>query len=171
MIADLQSIDGSLEALREPFSHFHCQKNSDEEDFFHNKMIDYELRNKARTYLVMDDSRIVAYFSLAIKSIDLQDMSKTSKNKMTAGESSATSYSAYLIGHIAKNDGVTEQLGKTLIDMALERIYLAQKHVGGRIAYLDCKDILPLRRLYEQNGFTYFNTSKQSGLLQYYKKL
>ena len=170
IISNLYETDGSLNGLQEPISHFHCSIDSEEDEFFHFKMIDYECLNKARTYWVMDDDGIVAYFSLAIKSIDLQDISKSKRQKLTAGESRDSTYSAYLIGHLAKNDGVKDKLIKDLLNFAFERIYQAQRYVGGRIVYLDCKDNPSLKKLYEQQGFKYFNKS-ESGLLQYYIKL
>lgn len=171
--------EGSLDDLQRVFSSFSCVKNADEEDFLLNKAINFEQRNKARTYLVMDEKGIAAYFSVAIKTIDLSmaiktiDLSMVKLNKkkdVLAGEI-ANSYSAFLIGHIAKHDRVTEPLGKFILDNAIGLLLRAQKIVGGRLVYLDCKDIESLKALYENYGFKYFQTSPDTNLLQYYKKL
>lgn len=162
----------SLNIIREAFSNFRCSKNLDEEDFFKNKAIDYEIQNKARTYLLLNENDLIAgYFSLAFKSIDLQNLSTTQKKKLTAGESDVTTYSAYLIGHIAKDDNIKDSIGDTILEAAENLLLSAQKIVGGRLIYLDCKNEPKLKNLYERNNYRYFKTSQQSGLLQYYKKL
>ena len=132
----------------------------------------YEIHNKARTYLLVDDEDfIVGYFSLAFKSIDLANVSKTTKRKIVGGQSNTDTYSAFLIGHIAKDDSVKELLGDAIIEAAENLLVEAQKIVGGRLIYLDCKDEPKLKELYERNGYKYFKTSELSGLLQYYKKI
>ncbi len=171
IIKEIEKAEASIDILTEAFSSFSCKQNYDEEDFLKTKAFDYEKHNKARTYLVMDDGEIVAYFSLAFKSIDLQPLSKNQKKKITAGESGDDTYSAYLIGHIAKKDGYDKKMGEFLLDSAIDLIFEAQKIVGGRLVYLDCKDQKKLIELYENYGFSYFNTSEKTGLLQYYKKL
>ena len=170
LITEYVDQKGSLEDLQRAFSSFHCAKNEDEEDFLHNKAIGFEQSNKARTYLIFDDEGIAAYFSLAIKTIDLQDISLSKKKDMLAGETAKT-YSAFLIGHIAKNDRVKESLGDYILNNAISLLLQAQEIVGGRLVYLDCKDIEPLKAFYQENGFKYFQTSPESKLLQYYKKL
>lgn len=160
-----------LEDFGGVFSSFRCKKSPDEEDFLHNQAIDYELHNKARTYLLMNENGIAAYFSLAFKSIDLQNTSSHKRKRMTGGESNTCTYSAFLIGHIAKDDSVKEKLGDIIIEKAIALLLQAQEIVGGRLVYVDCKDVPQLIEYYERNHFTYFNTSATSGLLQYYRKL
>lgn len=172
IIKTLGKEEPSLKKLREAFLSFKCSKNIDEEDFFHNKAIEYEIHNKARTYLLMNEKNdIVGYFSLAFKSIDLEDVNNSLKKRMVGGKSTSATYSAFLIGHIAKEDSVQERLGDIIINAAENLLLEAQKIVGGRLVYLDCKDESKLKELYERNDYTYFNTSKQTGLLQYFKKL
>ena len=160
----------SLDSLRGALLRFQCPKNSDEENFIHAKAIPFEQRNKARTFLIVCKNKIVAYFSLAIKSLDLQNLSKSKIKELTAGENVET-YSAYLIGHIAKCDDFKIPILDYIMDITLDLIELAQKIVGGRLLYLDCKNEPKLTRLYESYGFKYFNTSEKTGLLQYYFKI
>lgn len=150
---------------------FNCRLNADEEDFLREKAITYENQNKARTFLVADEKGIRAYFTLAFKSIDLKNVSNSFKKTLTAGESNADSYPVFLIGHIAKDDSVIEHIGDDILQSALDLLLEAQKIVGGRLVYLDCRNEEKLKRFYERNGFKFFNTSSKSGLLQYYKKL
>lgn len=170
LITEYQKQNGSLNGLQRAFSSSHCHKNCDEEDFLCNKAVDFELKNKARTYLIFDEAGVAAYFSLAIKTIDLQNVSQSKKKDMLAGETKET-YSAFLIGHLAKNDRIKEPLGEYILENALDLLFQAQQIVGGRLVYVDCKDVISLKIFYEKNGFKYFKTSQESGLLQYYKKL
>ncbi len=172
-LSELLKIDGALSLVERALSSFRCEKNSDEEDFLHNKAIFYERNNKARTYLVYDDSYIhlLGYFTIAFKSIDLKNISKTKRKDMTAGEDVEV-YSSYLIGHIAKNSNMnTDLTGAHLLHHAKSVIAEARDLIGGRLIYIDCKDIEQLKTFYLNNGFKYFNTSEKTGLLQYYFKI
>lgn len=166
----LRKRQASLENLRDALSCFQCTKNLDEQDFIRTKAIDFENRNKARTYLIVLDAEIVAYFSLAFKSIDLQNVSKSKIKDMTAGEN-VESYSSYLIGHIAKKDCCSIQLMDFILDKAFDIITTAQRYVGGRLTYVDCKDEPKLIKMYEENHFKYFKTSEKTGLKQFYRKV
>ncbi|MGN0760384.1 MAG: acetyltransferase [Christensenellales bacterium] len=162
----------SLDELKEVLFSFKCKKNKDEEEFLHYKAIDYEQHNKARTYLLIDENEsIVAYFSLAFKSISLEGISKTKMKQIVGGIKEDKTYSAFLIGHIAKNDNILEEIGDYIISVAENLLFEAQRIVGGRLIYLDCKDVPKLRSFYERNNYKYFNTSETSNLLQYYKKI
>lgn len=163
--------DDSLYKPSDLLTRFNCRLNADEEDFLREKAITYEERNKARTFLLTNEKGIRAYFTLAFKSIDLKKVSNNLKKALTAGESDADSYPVFLIGHIAKDDSVLEHIGDDILQSALDLLLEAQKIIGGRLVYLDCKDEEKLKQFYERNGFKFFNVSSKSGLLQYYKKL
>ena len=153
---------------------FKCQKNKDEEDFLHCKAISFETQNKARTYLLYNDdfTHLLGYFTLAFKSIELDDVPKDKRKQMTAGESNVDTYAAFLIGHLAKNDCYKNELnGNILLNEAINIIAQAQDLVGGRLMYIDCKKEAKLMNFYESNGFVWFKTSEKTGLLQYYKKI
>lgn len=172
-LSELLKTDEALSLVERALVSFKCEKNSDEEDFLHNKAIQYERSNKARTYLVFDESyqHLLGYFTVAFKSIDLKNVSKSKRKDMTAGEDVET-YSSYLIGHIAKNsDTETGLEGTQLLQHAKNVIAEARDLIGGRLIYIDCKDIEKLKFFYLKNGFKYFNTSEKTGLLQYYLKI
>lgn len=162
---------GVLDKAHSLLSTFKCEKNLDEQNFLHHQAIDFENLNKARTYLIFFNKELIAYFSLSFKSIEFENISKSKKKLMTAGEVNAKTYSGYLIGHIAKSDNTEYKVGSFIIDSAFDIFLKAQGLVGGRLAYLDCRDNEHLKKLYENLGFTYFQTSLKTGLLQYYKKL
>ena len=55
-LSELLKTDEALSLVERVLLSFKCEKNFDEEDFLHSKAIHYERKNKARTYLVFDDS-------------------------------------------------------------------------------------------------------------------
>lgn len=171
-LSSLIKVDKALLETERALFAFKCDKNEDEENFLHKKAIDFEKRNKARTYLLYDSTfqKLYGYFTLSFKSIELQDVKKNQVKKMTAGENVET-YAVFLIGHLAKNSKYNEIAGDKLLSIAETLILRAQKIIGGRLIYIDCKDIDQLKSFYMRNEYTYFNTSKKTGLLQYYKKI
>ena len=96
-LEDINSDNVRLKKLHEALSLFKCEKNRDEQNFIRNKAIDFELHNKARTYLIISNECIVAYFTIAFKSIDLVEMSQTEKKKITGGNKLVSHYSAFLL--------------------------------------------------------------------------
>lgn len=171
--AKLKEIEGDKvkeQSIEKALSLFKCNKNLDEQKFINKEAIFFERHNKARTYLLIRDSVIIAYFSIAFKSIDLVTISNSKKKSMTGGEQVNT-YSSYLIGHLAKDDNVEEKMLPVLLDNAMSLIYEAQAIVGGRLVYLDCKNEPKLIKMYEDYGFEYFGTSQKTKLRQYYKKI
>ena len=168
----LKTIEARSEVNRALLS-FKCSKNKDEESFLHNKAINFEELNKARTYLIFDSDyeKLLGYITLAFKSIELKNVSTSKRKSLTAGENTET-YAAFLIGHLAKNSNYKEMIsGEEILKIAEDIIYKAQKLVGGRLIYIDCKDNESLISFYNKNDFKYFNTSKETGLLQFYKKI
>lgn len=171
--AKLKEIEGDKvkeQSIEKALSLFKCKKNLDEQKFINQEAIFFERHNKARTYLLIRDDTIIAYFSIAFKSIDLVTISKNKKKSLTGGEQVNT-YSSYLIGHLAKDDSIEEKMLPILLDNAMSLIYEAQSIVGGRLVYLDCKNEPKLIKMYEEYGFEYFGTSKETNLRQYYLKI
>ena len=74
------------EYLRRIFSRFRCPVNPDVECFFHESAIDFTKRNQSVTYLVTSkiDDELLAYFTLAIKSISVnaEHFSNTMRRKI-----------------------------------------------------------------------------------------
>jgi hypothetical protein len=171
-IEELNNKADGLNKLKEALLSFCCAKNHDEQDFLRKCAIDFEINNKARTYLIIYENRIIAYFSLAIKSIDLANLTNSKKKEITSGEISYDAISAYLIGHLAKSDDCPfDNMGNVLLDLSFDLIRESQRIVGGRLTYLDCVNDEHIIKIYEEYGFKYFQTSNFTGLRQYYKKI
>ena len=171
-LEEIKNDNAKYQKLEKALSSFRCSKSDDEEKFIKERAIDFEKTNKARTYLLVSNNAIIAYFTLAIKSIDFEStVSPAKKKSISAGSSNTKTYSAYLIGHIAKDDSVQEEMGTIILDQCFDLIKESQKIVGGRIVYLDCKDEEKIKNIYITNGFKFLQKSENTQLLQYYQKI
>ena len=158
-----------LSSLLSSFAPSH--EDSGEKAFLSHKALAFERLSKARTFLVMLDGQFAGFFSLAIKTLELCGLSKTMRKKLMAGDSMNENTSAFLIGHLARSINSPKGFGARLLDLAMEYIGQARQIVGGRLAYLDCKDNSKLRAYYENKGFSFLQKSPNTELLQYYMVL
>jgi len=124
----------------------------------------------SKTYLIYDSElssksgkfEILGYFTLAVKNFAFHEkLSKEKRKKLLGMASSATEdIPGYLIGQIAKNSAMEDKPKATvnlhiLLEKAIERIVTAQKNVGGRFVFLDCKkENFKVHELYLQEGFS-----------------
>ena len=70
---------------------------------------------------------------------------------------------APLIAQLGKNyDNGCEKLitGDELLKMALDKIRLAQRIIGGKVVYVECEDVDFLKDFYQSNGFVVFGSRK-----------
>lgn len=145
----------SVENITEALSHFKCKfDNEDLERFLKEKAIEFEERNLTRTYLVCDTpDRLEGYFSIGLKSIALDHVSKKFK-RVIASDDRVNNAHVFLIAHIGASAG--SKLEKyQLLRSAVQYIRKAQVLVGGRAIYLDCdKENERLIKYYETFGFT-----------------
>ncbi|MBR1736744.1 MAG: hypothetical protein IJ736_06965 [Firmicutes bacterium] len=113
--------------------------NEDVEDFIRNKAIEYEMRQFSRTYLILDDVEIAAYFTLALKTLFFtDDVSNTKKKAIHGLSNKINDVPVVLIGQLSKNFMYTGNFtGEELLNYALDVVYQVQKLVGGRICLVE----------------------------------
>ena len=72
-LAELLRKEGEEQILA-MLGQFKCSKNADLQDFLHNKAVDYERKDRSRTFLLVANGRVKAFFSLALfqKSVDFR---------------------------------------------------------------------------------------------------
>jgi hypothetical protein len=157
---------------------FTCRRNSDLQSFLRQRAITHEKSHKSRTYLIVDrygctDSSVTAYFSLAIHTMDIRNVTSNTLKKKLHGlyyppaDNVCRPIPCYLIGQLAKDDShATSMNGDELISMAIGLINLAQSQVGGRFIKLDCCDEPRLIELYERHGFGRVQREEGSGLVE-----
>lgn len=164
---------GSKIRVLESFSDFICKhKNDNVERFLKEQCIRFEDGGLARTYLAFDseDGKLLGYFALAIKSIDLTGLSGGKRIEL-ALTTKLDHSPAYLIGQLAKDKNFGSRLAKgQLLTEALSYIKSACNIVGGRVVYLDCEDNTDLINYYCASGFTLLR-AKDNGDKQLFMKI
>ncbi|MBK5200922.1 MAG: hypothetical protein JJE21_05240 [Spirochaetaceae bacterium] len=106
--------------------------------------------------LVDEEINIVAYYSLALKNISLDNL-KLTKNELKKvrgfGHSSSNVISGFLVGQLARNDDCRKKklYGKIFLDFAISQLIKIQNSIGGRFVLIDCAD--ELLKFYRDNGF------------------
>jgi len=139
--------------------------------FLHNKAIEFEKMDISRTFLVFSTYKntpyLAGYYSLSNKPlvISKKNFSKMSnslkKSLMGIGhKTDAANYEVkgFLLGQLGKNFSpqalaANMASGADLIALAHESMYQAYRTVGGRIFYLECEDVQPLKDFYIKLGF------------------
>lgn len=138
--------DGSMEELQARLLSFACREEGfDEERFLHEKAIEFERRDRARTFLVSTrEHHLLGFFSLAMEPLEIHGVNPSVRKKITAGNKNADRCAAFLIGQLAKSKDCEKGFGSFLLDSAVSCLRHAQSRVGGRVIYLECKDISSL---------------------------
>ena len=169
------------EQLQEGISRFSCQRDIEIEEFLKNRALEFEIKGKSRTYLLLDEEKllegkleIVGFFSIAPQIMYLPEELSIRQIKKLDGFSGKIhgerikALPVYLIGQLAKNDRYKEKVdGKTIISYAFSFIYKVYKIIGGRIIIVDVKtEAKGLIRFYERNGFKMITSDTRTGLSQ-----
>jgi hypothetical protein len=144
--------------LKQNLVNFKCSKDLDVEKFLTQKAFEYDECNRTRTYVCRDEKGAIdAYFSLSVKALELNDdIPKSFRKRLTFGLTNLKWISAYLIAQIGKDDSyLSNKIGGELLKEAYEFVCDASDIVGGRVIYLECKNKVKLRQLYEKEGFRY----------------
>jgi hypothetical protein len=158
---------------------FCCDKDDDITHFIKEKAVEFEDRDKCRTYIYYDEDylqqtgklRIVGYFSIALKTMKIptiETMSKNLKKKLGNLLDKEQNLVAYLIGQLGRDTSYCNNIlsGKKMLQDCYGIIASAKDLVGGRIILLECKPIDKLCEFYEDEGYIDI-TENSDGLKQY----
>jgi hypothetical protein len=173
----------SLQKIEESFKKFSCQREKDLENFLLQKAITYERTNYGKTYLCIDKSEldngkfiVIAYFTLAQKSLDISNLSKNKKRKVLGeypGRDGLNSVPAYLIGQLGRCDNCSKEdlMGQQILNECYHAISLAARVVGGNLLVLECREHM-FEKFYKDQGFKkLYNELNEEGLYTLYKKI
>lgn len=162
-LVPLQSLikSSSEENLNQILSRFVCTRDHEREDFIRNLSLIFEKKGLSRTYIAFaEDSSILGYFSLGIKSIRVPDdtpASMSTRKKMNIDPVSSVAQS-YLLGQLGRSDNSPKGFGEELLRNALDIIRNANDLVGCRVLRVDCSD--DLVEYYTEHGFKYITKSE-----------
>ena len=172
----------SGDTFSEVISTFKCSQDSDIESFLNDKAVLFNRKGKSKTHLVLNQDalekgsiEIVAYFSLAIHLLRLPEGTSASQIRRLdglysrKGSDPITEIPSFLIGQLAKNDTYSSTIsGSLLLEYALSVISAAEEFIGGRVVYIECREIPKVITFYENNGFKVLRRDPDDGLIQMY---
>lgn len=154
----IQRLDEDVVSSR--LKKFACSRDSDREDFLHNKAVLFEKRGMARSYLAIEDGSIVGYFTLSIRCMQVpegQPESNSLRKRMNIDPDNGVAQT-FLLGQLGRADCSCKGLGVELLEDALSYVRRANEIVGCRVLRVDCtNDLIPY---YERHGFTYIHTTE-----------
>ena len=170
----------SEHTVTEAISRFSCSKDNDIESFLQEKAALFDRKGKSKTHFILSQEAlkagivdIAAYFSLAIALLRIPEGTSATQIKRLDGLYSKrggeqiTEIPSFLIGQLAKNDSYSDAIPGTLVlECALSVISSAEEMVGGRVVYLECRDVSKVIGFYEKNGFKVFRRDPDDGLVQ-----
>lgn len=162
---------------------FSCEREADLEDFLIRKSIPYEKSNFGKTYLLLDEKelnkgqfKIMAYFTIAQRSVDMTNLSNKRKRKVLGnypGRDSLNSVPAFLIGQLGRCDeySSSDLSGEQILNECYHAISMAAKIVGGNLLILECREHM-YSRFYEGQEFKkLYDELNEEGLYTLYKKI
>ena len=101
------------ESVKEILSSLSVERNPDVQRFMRKNAIPYEKSGNARSFLCMsDDGEPIGFFSLALNILHLPETVKQRrKDKLTGfGRKDSKDVPCYLIGQLARFDGVSKEI-------------------------------------------------------------
>ncbi len=173
------TVDINEKYWRESFSLFYCEQDEDITNFIRNKAIEFEKRDKSRTYIYYNEReviengflRIVGYFSLALKTIKIpiiESMSNNLRKRLGNISDRDKNVVAYLIGQIGRDSTYNSDIldGNSMLKDCYNLIASVREIIGGRLILIECKPEEKLCKFYEDRGYINI-TEKENGLKQY----
>lgn len=168
----LKNID--IDSLKLVLKKYKCDKDEDIETFLVNFAIDYELKNVARTFLIMSEEHpgiILGYFSIGLNvmQFDLEQEVGDAYEGINLYENGFRPiYKLFMIG---KNSAYNlkfkmSDIFKTTILSYLKKV---QDIVGGDLIYIDC--VPELKNYYEKLDFKYYDSLNDVGLIRMIRKI
>lgn len=151
-------------------SSFICEKNMEVENFLHKNAVIFTKQKIAITFLVFQNSEILGYFTLANKIVNVNSnsLSKTMHKRISKfslqiniEERSQLMAPFFMVAQLGKNFSPNLKssiTGKELLELAIEIVREAQSIIGGKIVFLECRDVVNLIQFYSDAGFTIIGT-------------
>jgi len=158
------------EDLRILLSNFKCSAEPAAENFLKKIAIRHDRESISRTYLVLEHDHeserdlILGFFTLAIKCLSIEESDIIPEYILEQMNLNNRVAQAFLLGQLAKADGVEKGFGGTMIKVALATFSKGKEMFGCRVVRLDCRD--RMIGYYESFGFSVTKKSKDNTLNQ-----
>jgi len=142
-----------VKALLQTFS---CSRNTDLQDFLHNKASTFEKNLRSRTYLYVDNEtkKVSAYFTISISTLHTDGISSEVIKMLDGYQENTKSIPCFLIGQLGKSDHYEhKKIGEYVLEDSIDIIDSLHHAVGGRFILLDAINIEKVVAFYENSLF------------------
>ena len=158
--------------IQKVLSDFSCPKNTEVEDFLKKLAYGYEKAGKTKTFLIFKGEKFVAYYSVAMQSLDFSGVDKIIRRELfRTSLYLGNSIPAVLIGQLSKNYAVEDVdrliSGAELMEIIFEKVREISEVLSSVLVYVDCEDQKGLKQFYESQGFTRFENGDHDEYLCY----
>ena len=165
---------GAFNLVLTAISQFSCQ-DSDVETFLKTKSVDFEKRDKSRTYLVFEDSSmaLLGYYTLSLKALPFsKNVSKSTVKSIDGFSKDIRAVGIVLIGQFGKDHTKAKHIdGDYLFSICMETVYWVQDLIGGRFVMLECHEIEKIVEFYQRQGFESLQYDESDKYLQMIRRL
>ena len=160
-LADLLA-NKSTNQIKKLLKTFICTKNTDVQDFLHNKAITFERNLRSCTYLYVSnaDKSVAGYFSIGITYTLTNKLDKAVVKFLDGYTDETIAIPCYLVGQLGKNDKCKDKIGKFLLDDALSFVDKAQGILKGRFVLIDSVNDDKVINFYKENSFIALENDK-----------
>ncbi len=133
---------------------FRCSRNPELQEFIHSKAINYENNDRTRTFVLIQNGKFEAFFSLALNVLDTTNIaSNTTKKKLSPINSPKDNFIAcFLIGQLGKDD-TSKIEGKDILNEALSYLLVNHTLLGSKFILVDSTNKKGVVDFYKNNGF------------------
>ena len=155
-LSEIIQSTGSNRKVKKLLETFSCTRNTDLQDFLHNKAATFEKNLRSRTYLYIDNDmqEIAAYFTITISTLHTDGISSEVIELLDGYKDDIASIPCFLIGQLGKSDKFEPyKIGEYILDDAIEIIDQSQNALGGRFILLDAINKEQVIKFYETNAF------------------
>ena len=157
----------SKRKVKELLQTFPCSRNSDLQEFLHNKALTFEKHLRSRTYLYIDNEtkEVSAYFTISIATLHTDDISSEVIKMLDGYQENTKSIPCFLIGQLGKSDHYeNKKIGAFILEDSIEIIDNLHNAVGGRFILLDAININAVISFYEDSLFFPIETSNTESI-------
>lgn len=160
-LADLLA-NKSTNQIKKLLKTFICTKNTDVQDFLHNKAITFERNLRSCTYLYVSNANksVAGYFSIGITYTLTNKLDKAVVKFLDGYTDETIAIPCYLVGQLGKNDKCKDKIGKFLLDDALSFVDKAQGILKGRFVLIDSVNDDRVINFYKENSFIALENDK-----------
>lgn len=145
---------------------FACVRSLEEFEFLTKKAIVMEKKDLCRTYIAVENRKLLGFFTLGMKCTTVPDSAWENKkffSKIGINPNNNV-IQCYLLAQLCRSDISKKGFGIELVKEAFRVLSEAKKLIGCRSVRLDCKDVL--LEYYESLGFVFIRKNEDGDLNQ-----